>query len=162
MRTRLALFGGVGLIVVGLAGAAELPEVQEGLWERHGESVAMPGNIKSESKLSICRSHASEKAAQALARNIPGCPWVEPTITGSKFTQEMRCTVGATTIASKGVVSFQGETAIHSETHVTYTPPLGGIAESTAINDEKFVGSCAAGMEPGDTMNDKGVVQHRR
>jgi hypothetical protein len=161
MRKCLMALGVAIAMWAGMAGAAGIPDVQEGLWERHGQTVSTPGNAKSESKLSICRDHASEKAAQAAARNIPGCPYIEPTVSGGKYYQEMRCVVAGTTIVTKGTIVFQG-TSIHSETHTTFTPALGGLTEQTDVTDEKYLGSCPAGMSPGDTMNDSGAIRHHK
>ena len=65
-----------------------------------------------------------------------------------------------TVVESKGTTTFQGDTATHSETHATYTPPMGGISGMTMIMDQKYVGSCPAGLQPGDRTNADGSVIH--
>jgi hypothetical protein len=50
--------------------------------------------------------------------------------------------------------------ASHSETHTTYTPALAGTAESTMIMDQKYVGGCPAGIQPGDRIAANGTVNH--
>ena len=42
--------------------------------------------------------------------------------------------------------TFKGDTAVHSETHATYSPPLYGVSESTMIMDQEYLGSCPAGI----------------
>jgi hypothetical protein len=68
--------------------------------------------------------------------------------------------VGATVIETKGTATFSGDTSTHSESHATYTPAMAGISEMTMIQDQKYVGSCPAGAQPGDRINADGTVIH--
>lgn len=72
----------------------------------------------------------------------------------------MRCVIGETVILSKGTVTFQGDTSAHSVSHATYTPAMGGLSETTMIMDQKYVGSCPAGIRPGDRVQQDGTVVH--
>jgi hypothetical protein len=56
------------------------------------------------------------------------------------------------------VVTATGDTAVHGETHSTFDPPSFGRTDTTMIMDQKYVGACPAGMEPGDTMDSDGKV----
>ena len=69
-------------------------------------------------------------------------------------------TIGGTVLDTKGTVVFQGDTSAHGEDHTTYTPAMNGISESTMIQDQKYVGSCPAGQQPGDITNADGRVIH--
>jgi hypothetical protein len=53
-----------------------------------------------------------------------------------------------------------GNTASHSEGHTTYDPPVRGMSESTMIMDQKYVGACPAGVEPGDMIGADGKIEH--
>jgi hypothetical protein len=144
----------------GIANAQNPPEVKEGLWEIHMQSTENPGNKKTEGTSTICRNHAYDQHAQALAKNVKGCTKVSETFQGSKYSVEMRCTVGTSVIATKGVTSFQGDTATHSESNTTYTPAFSGISGSTMIQDQKYIGSCPADMQPGDRKSADGTIIH--
>ncbi len=59
---------------------------------------------------------------------------------------------------SKGRLTVNGDTFAHTENTTTFTRPMDGIAEATLIMDEKYVGACPAGMQPGDTMAADGKI----
>ena len=91
---------------------------------------------------------------------MKGCTVSSENIEGNKYSMEMHCTVGATVINSKGATTFDGDTSSHSETHATYAPAMAGISEMTMIQDQKYMGSCPAGVQPGDRTNADGTVIH--
>jgi hypothetical protein len=91
-------------------------------------------------------------------KNLKGCTTVSENFQDGKYTSEIHCTAGKLEIDSKGTTAFKGDTALHSETHVTYTPALGGVSETTIVIDQKYVGSCPAGSQPGDRTNSDGTV----
>jgi len=152
----LALAGSLGL-----AHADSLPEVHEGLWQIDMQSIDNPGNKKSTVSYKLCRDHAYDKAGQALAKNIKGCGPLNATYGGGNMSSEMRCTVGGTVIESKGTGTYS-TTASHTETHATYTPAFYGNTDEMMTQDQKYLGSCPAGMQPGDRMLPDGTIQHRR
>jgi hypothetical protein len=145
-------------IMLPIAGATDPPEVKEGLWSVHSQSIRDPGDKKSEETYTLCRNHAYDQSVRTREKNLKGCTTVSESLQDKKYTSEIRCTAGKTEIDSKGTTTFQGDTAIHSETHATYTPALGGVSETTIVMDEKFVGTCPAGTEPGDRTNPDGTV----
>jgi hypothetical protein len=146
-------------LVLPIANAANPPEVKEGLWSIHTQSIDNPGNKKSEGTYTLCRNHAYDQAAQARAKTTKGCTLSE-SFEGGKYSSQSHCVVGSTVIESKGTVTFQGDTATHSETHATYTPAMAGVSETTMIMDQKYVGSCPAGAVPGDRIGADGKVTH--
>jgi hypothetical protein len=149
------------LLPILIARAADPPEVQEGLWEIHSQSIENPGNKKTEFTHRLCRDHAFDRAAIDLARNMKDCTTNITNDGANKFSADSRCTVAGTAIVSKGIATYQGTTSSHSETHTTYTPALNGKTDEVMIQDQKYVGSCPAGMKPGDQMGADGTVQHR-
>jgi len=148
-------------LVMPVAVAVTPPELQEGLWQIHMQSTDNPGNKTSEITSKVCRDHAYDASAVALAKNMKGCTTISESMDGAKYSIEMRCTVGGTVIDSKGTVTFQGNTSTHGETHATYTPAFYGNTDETMIQDQKYLGSCPAGMQPGDRMSADGTIQHR-
>ncbi len=144
--------------------AADPPVVKEGLWSIHTVSTDNPGNKKSEGTRSICRNHAYDTRIreQAEIQQKKTCKLVNRTSSGSTLSEESECTVQGSVIKTKGTTTFNGDTSFHSENHATYTPALYGTAETTMIIDQKYVGSCPAGMEPGDFMDASGKITHTK
>lgn len=160
MKKTLIFAAAALLLPIGIANAQTAPEVKEGLWEIHMQSTDKPGDKKTEGTSTICRNHAYDQHAQALAKEMKGCTKVSENFHGGKYTLEMHCTVGATVIATKGTSTFQGDTATHSESHTTYTPAFYGVSETTMIQDQKYIGSCPADMQPGDRKSEDGKITH--
>jgi hypothetical protein len=137
--------------------SSEAPLEKEGLWSVHTVTVENPGDKKREGNQSVCRNHAYDEYGKTLAKR-PECKNTE-TFTHGTLVSESDCTVGGSVIHTKGTVTFTGDTAAHGETHSTYTPPAYGVADSTMVMDQKYVGPCPAGTEPGDIMGADGHVQ---
>ncbi|MGO9229355.1 MAG: DUF3617 domain-containing protein [Bryobacteraceae bacterium] len=146
--------------VLPIANAANPPEVKEGLWSVHTKSIDSPGNKKSEGTYTLCRDHAYDQSIRAKAKNMKGCTKVSESFEEGKYSSEMHCVVAGTVVESKGTTTFQSDTSTHSETHATYTPPMGGISEMTMIMDQKYVGGCPGGAQPGDRTDAAGRVTH--
>jgi hypothetical protein len=89
-----------------------------------------------------------------------GCTTLKEDWPGSIYSVESHCIVAGTAVDSKGTVTYTGDTSAHSETRAMYTPALGGVSETTMIMDQKYVGSCPAGAQPGDLTNADGRVTH--
>ncbi|MGD1071791.1 MAG: DUF3617 family protein [Bryobacteraceae bacterium] len=152
--------GSVFLLAIFAVSAADAPEMKEGLWSIHTQIIDNPGNKKSEGTVTLCRDHAYDKSAEALAKNMKGCTIVRESREGNKYTAETHCVVAGTTIDSKGTTVFQGDTAWHAESHSTNTPAFYGVSESTSIIDQKYIGPCPAGVQPGDRTTADGKVTH--
>ena len=144
---------------LGTANAVDSPEVKEGLWSIQRHTIDNPGNKTSDSKSTICRNHAYDQYALSLAKNMKGCT-TSQSFQGGKYSSKGHCTIGATVVDSQGTVTYQGDTSAHSETHATYNPAMGGISETTMIVDQKYVGYCPAGAQPGDMTTADGRVTH--
>jgi hypothetical protein len=152
--------GSVLLLAIFAVSAADAPELKEGLWSIHTQTTDNPGNKKSEGTVSLCRDHAYDKSAEALAKTVKGCTIVHESREGNKYTNETHCVVAGTTIESKGNTVFEGDSAWHTESHSTNTPAFYGVSETTSIIDQKYTGPCPAGVRPGDRMTADGKVIH--
>jgi hypothetical protein len=159
MSKTLVSAGAALLFPIGMAFADNPPEVKEGLWSVHSQTIQNPGNKKSDQSSTICRNHAFDQYMLARTKNIKGCT-VRESSQGGKRTAETHCLVERTVVDSKGTTTFQGDTAIHSESHATYAPPLEGVGEVITIQDQKYVGGCPAGVQPGDITLPNGKVNH--
>ena len=147
-------------LVVSAASAADLPDVKEGFWTVHTQTVDNPGAKKSEGTYSLCRDRAFDQAARARAKSMKSCTTVSENFQAGKYSVEVHCTVAGSVIETKGVTTFQSDTAFHSETHATYNPAAYGVSEFTITMDQKYVGSCPAGVQPGERVNSDGTVIH--
>ena len=158
---KMLVYAAAILLPIGMAMAAGTPpDVKEGLWSIHTQTTDNPGNVKSDSTSTICRNHAYDQYANGLAKNVKGCTVSNESYAGNTYTLEMRCTIGATTIDSKGTVTYTGDTSTHSESHATYTPAMAGMTDTTMIQDQKYIGACPAGQQPGDMTHANGTVTH--
>lgn len=155
-----ALLGPIGIANAQGDPEIKAPEVKEGLWSIHRVMIDNPGNKKTESTTTICRDHAYDRKAQAVAKSVKGCTTANENFQGGKYSLELHCVVGSTTIDTKGTSVYQGDTAAHSESRTTYSPAFGGVTDSTMIMDQKYVGACPAGAKPGDMTAEDGHVIH--
>jgi hypothetical protein len=160
MKKILVFAAAALLLPIGIANAADLPEQKEGLWSNHRQTTDNPGNQKSEQTTTVCRNRAYDQYVLSLMKGMKGCTTVSESFQGGKYSVEMHCVIGSTVVDSKGTTTFQGDTAVHGESHATYTPAMGGISETTSITDSKYVGSCPAGAQPGDITYPDGRVTH--
>jgi len=150
------------LLPIGIANAVDLPGQKEGLWSSHRQTIDNPGNNKTEQTSTICRNHAYDQYVLSLTKGVKGCTTVKENFQGGQYSIEAHCVVAGTVIDSKGTTTFQGDTAAHAESHSTYTPAMGGVSETTIVMDQKYVGSCPAGAQPGDITYADGRVTHWR
>jgi hypothetical protein len=140
--------------------AADPPEVQAGLWEIHSQSIENPGSKKVDFTHKLCRDHAYDKAALEMAKSMKECTTNIVSLGAGKFSADSHCTIGGTVIVSKSTAVYASTTSEHSETHTTYTPALNGKTDEVMVQDQKYVGSCPAGVTPGDQISADGAVQH--
>jgi hypothetical protein len=161
MKRTLVYAVGTLLLSIGIAKAANPPELKEGLWSTHTQSIDNPGNKKTESTYTICRNHAYDEYVRSLTKGTKrGCTMVSESLEGGKYSVEMNCKTAGTVVHTKGTTTYQGDTATHSETRATYAPALAGISEMVATMDQKYVGSCPTGTQPGDMTSSDGTVNH--
>jgi hypothetical protein len=148
------------LLASGTAYAVDPPDMKEGLWSIHSQSIDNPGNKTSSAAYTLCRSHAYDQSVRVAAKAVKGCTTVSESFLAGKYSNATRCVVANTVIEGKGTTTMQGDSSFHTESHSTYTPPLYGVSETTMIMDQKYVGSCPAGVQPGDRTSADGKVIH--
>jgi len=160
-RLLVASLAFVNVVAVAVR-AADPPSLKEGLWSIHTVSTDQPGDKKTEGTRSICRNHAYDERVRAQAKvQAATCKIHTENNLGSKYESESECVMRGTTIHSKGVTTASGDNATHTESSTTYDPAFYGISATTMIMDQRYVGSCPAGMAPGDMMEADGRVIHR-
>ena len=68
-------------------------------------------------------------------------------------------TLGGRVIVSKGTYTYDSAILTHAESHATYTPAFNGKTEETLLQEQRFLGECPAGINPGDRIMSDGTVQ---
>jgi hypothetical protein len=137
------------LLTIGTAYAVDQPDLKEGLWSVHSQSIQNPGNKTSSADYTLCRSHAYDQSVRAAAKAMKGCTTANESFQAGKYSSATRCVVANTVIEGKGTTTMQGDSSFRTESHSTYTPALYGVSETTMIIDQKYLGSCPAGVQPG-------------
>jgi len=143
-----------------IAGAAEPPPLKEGLWEVHGQSVENPGNKKTDFTYRLCRNQAYDKAMDERVKNMKECTTSFESLGDGRFVSASRCTLGATVIESKGTYTYESSISTRSESFAKYDPPYHGTTDQSMVQDQRYVGACPAGMQPGDRIMANGALQH--
>jgi hypothetical protein len=157
---RMMLASAAVALVLPIASAVTPRDMKEGLWSVHSQTIDNPGNKKADGTYTLCRDHAYDQSVEARAKSMKGCTTVSESIQNGKYSSQTHCVVAGTVIDTKGTITFQNDTSIHSETHSTYTPAMGGVSETSMIMDQTYVGSCPAGAQPGDRTSADGRVTH--
>jgi hypothetical protein len=156
-------FGPVFLVAgllagIGMAGADELkpPPTKEGLWETHTTQVQQ-GKTVSDRSVKMCQSKELTKTSQANGEELRKKNECTSNVTqpsSNTYVEESRCAKGPNAgSVTKVVYTFQGDTSSHTEMHMNV-----GKSETLMIMDSKYVGSCPAGMKPGDLIMDGKLV----
>lgn len=160
MKNVLAIIALV-LLQTTLAAQTDYPYLKDGFYSLHSQTISQPGNKKQEGSFSVClsRAHSETVRAKSKERMQKICSINNEHVSGTTITTETECKVMNTTIKTTGKTTISGDTA-HSESHTTYSPPMEGQSEEVMTVDEKYVGSCPAGMQPGDRMLKDGSIQH--
>ncbi len=147
------------MLLLAIARAADPPQLKEGLWEIRGQRIENPGNRRTEFTYRLCRSHAYDKAMDDLVKNQKDCTTSFDSLGGGRYVSASRCTAAGVVIVSKGTYTYESSTSARSESTATYDPAFHGKTEETLIQDQSYVGSCPAGMNPGDRVDARSKLQ---
>ncbi len=144
----------LALCLLGAVPADDPPPMKEGLWEIHTKTVEIPSHQTTERSEKLCRSHAYDDYAHAAAqKRESNCKTISKTTANNVTTTETACTIGTTVIRNKGTLTMTGDTAARTEGTATYTPPVAGKTGMTLVSEQKYIGPCPAGMQPGDALD---------
>jgi Ca2+-dependent lipid-binding protein len=143
---------------IGIAGADGIksPPTKEGLWETHSTRTQQ-GKTVSDSSAKMCQSNELTKSMQSNAEELRKKNECTSSVTQpstNTYVEERRCAKGPNAgSVTKVVYTYQGDTASHTEMHMNV-----GQSESVMIMDTKYLGSCPAGMKPGDLIMDGKII----
>lgn len=162
MRIRLGFGIAVAAASVGIAGAQDFkpPPMKDGLWETHSvQSTA--GKSSNAMTIKMCQTKELTQSSQALSDQLRKTNQCTSTIvqqTGNMVVEESRCAKGPNAgEVTRVLYSHVGDTAAHIEMHSHRSG-----AEAVTVMDMKYLGSCPAGMKPGDVIMPDGKVMGGR
>jgi hypothetical protein len=144
---------------IGTAGADELkpPPTREGLWETHSTQTQQ-GKTTSDRSVKMCQSKELTKSMQTSGEELRKKNECTSSVTQpstNTYVEESRCAKGPNAgSVTKVIYTYQGDTASHTEMHMT----LLGKTETVMLIDAKYLGSCPAGMKPGDLIIDGKMI----
>jgi hypothetical protein len=148
-----------------LAGSAAMPALaidyparKPGLWEiQTGDGTS--ANKAASQTIQQCIDAASDKALRDMGQGMgkDTCSKQELHHEGSKLVMDSVCKIGPTTATTHAVMSGDFSSAYRMESKSTYSPPLMGRAEGSAVMEARWVGPCKAGQKPGDMVMPNGM-----
>ncbi len=139
-------------VVSGIAGADEFkpPPMKDGLWETHSIQTQQ-GKTVFDTSAKMCQSKELTKSMQSNGeefRKKNACTSVVTQPSPNTYTEESHCAKGPNAgSVTKITYTYQGDTASHTEMHMN-----DGKTETVMVIDAKYLGSCPAGMKPGDVV----------
>jgi hypothetical protein len=143
---------------VGVAGADGIkpPPTKEGLWETHSTQTQQ-GKTISDRSVKMCQSRKLTESMQSSAEELRKRNECTSSVTrpsSNTYVEESRCAKGPNAgSVTKVIYMYQGDTASHTEMRMNV-----GKSESVMILDAKYLGSCPAGMKPGDLIMDGKII----
>jgi hypothetical protein len=155
--TRTAFFAAqiAAICAAGPVLGAEPPPLKSGLWE-----VARAGAQQSDKRQTtmMCLDESVQADMREFGMGVAKdlCTQNQRTFDGNRMVTSAVCKMGQTTITSKSVMTFTGNTAYHTEGSATYDPPMMNVKEAKFAVDAKWIGPCKPGQQPGDMTLDTG------
>jgi hypothetical protein len=130
------------ILMAAVAHADGQPEQKLGLWQRTVQTTE-DGKTESPEKSQHCVNAASlEMVKHALADAAKMCSRYALRQVGDKWILDSVCNFGTTKLTLHQETLMKGETAYHSETESTYSPPLSGGGHSRTVTDGVWIGPC--------------------
>jgi len=158
MQCKPAFLIAVLSVWIGIAEADGIkpPPTKEGLWETHSTQTQQ-GKTVFDKSVKMCQSNETTKSMQSSGEELRKKNECTSNVTQpstNTYVEESRCAKGPNAgTVTKVVYTYQGDTASHTEMHMNV-----GKSETVMIIDAKYLGSCPAGMKPGDLMIDGKIM----
>jgi hypothetical protein len=152
MRFRPVLLVAIPSALIGVASADEFkpPPMKDGLWETHSRQ-AQQGKTVFDTSIKMCQSKELTKSMLATGDELRKRNECTSTVTRASpntYIEESRCAKGPNAgSVTRVTYTYQGDTASHTEMHTN-----DGKSETVTTMDAKYLGSCPAGMKPGDAV----------
>jgi hypothetical protein len=138
--------------------APVMPYSKPGLWVIT-QHVGTPAKTF-ETKLCIDKATQADliDAGGAMAKSM--CSKDDMTGGGNRLQIDAVCRVGPSTVTSRTIVTYAGDSAFQSVTDGQFSPAFMGKTTTHGTIDAKWSGACPAGMAPGDMTGPNGIRLH--
>ncbi len=124
--------------------------MKDGLWETHSTQTQQ-GKTVFDTSVKMCRSKELTNSMQSSGEELRkknACTSAVTQPSPNTYAEESRCAKGPNAgSVTKITYTYQGDTASHTEMHMN-----DGKTETVMVIDAKYLGSCPAGMKPGDVV----------
>lgn len=132
-----------------VAAADDFPPRKPGFWVLTVQHAA--GKLAT---MKMCIDSDTDQLFHKFGTDLTAkhCTRSEIKTNGNTVTSESECKIGGSTITTKDVLTFDGDTAYHSEAISHFSPALFGKTDMTMTQDGKWSGDCPEGMKPGDLV----------
>ncbi|BEP51103.1 DUF3617 domain-containing protein [Variovorax paradoxus] len=137
--------------------AIDYPARKPGLWEiQTGDGTGAKGASQT---VQQCIDAATDKALRDMGQGMgkDSCSKQELRNEGGKLVVDSVCKVGPTTATTHAVMSGDFSSAYRMESKSSYSPPLMGRAEGSAVMEARWIGPCKADQKPGDMVMSNGM-----
>lgn len=136
--------------------ADTLPVNKPGLWINR---MTQDGRT-TESKLCMDAATQGQMMQMGMAMSKEMCPKNDIKRAGNVVTVDSVCKVMGSTITSRSVYTYTGDTGYKGTINSSYNPALMGKKSDVMTLESKWAGACSAGMVPGDMIMPGGVKMH--
>lgn len=143
------------LCSAGVASAADPPVLKSGLWEVVRTNPQEPGQ---KHMTTMCLDDSVQADMREFGMGVAKsmCSQNERSFDGTRMVTSSVCKMGPTTITSKTVMTFKGNTSYHAEGSAIFDPPMANMPESKMAIDAKWTGPCKPGQQAGDMTLESG------
>jgi hypothetical protein len=140
--------------------AVDFPARKPGLWEIQTGSGGSEGAGKSAGHtMQQCIDAASDKALREMGQGMGKdlCSKQELKLESGRLVMDSVCKIGNTTATSHAVMTGDFSSTYRMESKSSYSPPLMGRTEGTAVMEAKWIGPCKPDQKPGDMVMANGM-----
>ena len=140
----------IALAPVADADSFKPPPMRDGLWESHTQR-SVDGKVVTDMTAKLCQSNALTQSMRAQSdafRKQNGCTNTVTRPAPGTYLDEGRCAKGSNAgVIVSTRITYQGDVASHLEMRSSKDKP-----GTVMTVDSKYLGSCPAGMKPGDMV----------
>lgn len=146
----IAVVAALGAVALPGLAADDYPKLKAGQWEMTTDA----GKGSAPRKTVMCTDDAVQKELISMGTGMQKemCSKNEMKREGSRVTSMSQCKIGDSTVVTKAVMTFSGNTSYKTEIDSSYAPPFMGMKEAKTTMEGKYVGACRDGLVPGDML----------
>ncbi|RQO54583.1 hypothetical protein DBV14_12495 [Variovorax sp. KBW07] len=141
--------------------AVDFPARKPGLWEIQtgGGSGEGAAGKSAGHTMQQCIDAASDKALREMGQGMGKdlCSKQELKLESGKLVMDSVCKIGNTVATSHAVMTGDFSSTYRMESKSSYSPPLMGRTEGTAVIEARWIGPCKPDQKPGDMVMGNGM-----